>query len=505
MSADADDRPLLHGREPASGRPLPPVPIAGADEVARVVARARAAQGAWAERPWRERERRLLAFRDHLLARADVIFDVLARESGKPRFEALMHEVFPIVDLAHFFATRAQAALADQPLPLHLLGALKRSVLRFEPRGVIGVIAPWNFPFTIPMGEVLMALAAGNAVVVKPSEHTPRVMLAAKELLDASGLDPDLVGVVPGDGRTGAALLDAGIDMMVFTGSVATGRKVAAACGERLIPCTAELGGKDPAIVLADADVERAARTIAYGAFANCGQICASVERVLVHESLYEALVARVVELARGLRSGDPTIDPHIDLGPMVVPAQRDLVQRHVDEAVAAGARVLCGGAPSPGPGNFYPPTVLVDVTPEMAIWRDETFGPCLPIRRFRGVDQAIAEANASEFGLSAYLFTRDHARAEALAGRLQAGTVMINDVLYTHALPEAPWGGVKRSGIGRVHGLQALRDLCEVKHIASPRVELRQPWLFPYSERRFRLMRRAIERTFGSLFARLL
>lgn len=500
-----EDRPEIRNTEPATGQSLPPVPMATPAEVRRTIERARAAQGEWASKSWKERERLLLRLRDAVLARADEIFEVLARESGKPRFEAFTHEVMPIVDFIHYFATRAESLLAEEALPLHLFGPLKQSFLRYEPRGVIGVIAPWNFPFTIPMGDVIMALAAGNAVVVKPSEWTPRIFMKAKEIMVDAGLDPDLVGVVQGDGRVGQALIDGGVDMVIFTGSVATGRKVAAACGARLIPCVAELGGKDPAIVLDDADVAAAAKILAWGGFANCGQICASVERVLVHDSLYEPLVARLVEIAEGLRQGESLREPFCDLGPMVVPSQLEIVQRHVDDAVAKGARVLTGGRPTPGPGRFYPPTILVDVTPEMECWRSETFGPTLPIRRFSSDEQAIAEANASEYGLSAYVFSRSPSRAEQVARRLQAGTVMINDVLYTHALPEAPWGGVKHSGVGRVHGIQALREMCEVKHISRPRVKMTPLWLYPYREGRFNLIRKGLDKVFGSRVSRFL
>jgi len=494
----------IRNTEPATGKPLPPLRVHTPDEVRGVVARARAAQAKWARLSWKEREKKLLAFRALLVDRTEEIVALLMQESGKPRFEALTHEVFPIADLTGFFARRARKILRDEAVRLHLFGPLKRSYLRYEPRGVIGVISPWNYPFSIPMGDVIMALAARNAVVVKPSEWTPRILLKAKELVEAVGIDPDLFGVVLGGGETGAALVDAGIDMMIFTGSVATGRKVGAACGERLLPFVAELGGKDPAIVLADADVDAAARQVVWGAFANSGQICASVERALVHESVYEPFVARVVELARSLRQGDPAQAgaEHVDVGAMVVPGQLEIVRSHVEEAQARGARVLVGGKARIDRGaRFFEPTVLVDVTPDMRIWREETFGPCLPIRRFRDEEDAVAEANDSPFGLSAYVFSRDAKRAERIANRLQAGTVMINDVIYTHALPETPWGGVKQSGIGRVHGLQGLKDLCEIRHVNAPRVALLPLWMYPYREKTFGLFTTAMRKLFKGPF----
>ncbi len=494
----------IRNTEPATGKPLPPLPITGPDEVFAVVERARQAQGRWAALSWGERRARLLAFRDRLIARTDEVTDLLVRENGKARFEALTHEIFPIVDLTNFFAKRARKILRDEKIPLHLFGPLKKSRLRYEPRGVIGVISPWNFPFSIPMGDVIMALASRNAVVVKPSEWTPRILLLAKELLVEAGIDPDLVGVIPGGGETGAALVESGVDMLIFTGSVATGRRVGRACGERLIPYVAELGGKDPAIVLPDVKIADVARQVVWGAFANSGQVCASVERVLVHESIYEPFVAKVVELTRALRQGDPAAagEAHVDVGPMVVPAQLDHVRAQVEDARSKGARILFGGqAHGEGGARFFQPTVLVDVRPEMAIWQEETFGPCLPIRPYRDVDEAIREANASPFGLSAYVFSGSVSRAERIAERLEAGTVMINDVLYTHALPETPWGGVKQSGLGRVHGLQGLKDLCEIRHLNRPRLALLPLWMFPYRERTFRAFRLGMRKLFRGPF----
>ena len=270
------------------------------------------------------------------------------------------------------------------------------------------------------------------------------------------------------------------------------------------MPFVAELGGKDPAIVLPDAKLDDAARQVVWGAFANSGQICASVERVLVHESIYEPFVAKVLEHTRSLRQGDPAQAgaEHVDVGAMVVPSQLDIVRSHVEEAQAKGAKVLAGGkAHVDGGARFFEPTVLVDVTPDMRIWREETFGPCLPIRKFRDEEEAVAEANDSPFGLSAYVFSRDAKKAERIANRLQAGTVMINDVLYTHALPETPWGGVKQSGIGRVHGLQGLKDLCEIRHVNTPRVAMLPLWMYPYREKTFGLFTTAMRKLFKGPF----
>ncbi len=494
----------IRNTEPATGRPLPPLRVHTPAEVRQIVERARVAQKKWAALSWKEREKKLLAFRSLLVDRTEEVVALLMQESGKPRFEALTHEVFPVSDLTHFFAKRARKILRDEAIGLHLFGPLKRSYLRYEPRGVIGVISPWNYPFSIPMGDVIMALAARNAVVVKPSEWTPRILLKGKELIEAAGIDPDLFGIVLGGGETGAALVDSGVDMVIFTGSVATGRKVGAACGERLLPFVAELGGKDPAIVLPDAKVDDVARQVVWGAFANSGQICASVERVLVHESIHEPFVAKVLELTRELRQGDPAAAgaEHVDVGAMVVPSQLEIVRSHVEDAKAKGAKILTGGAAHTENGaRFFEPTVLVDVTPDMRIWREETFGPCLPIRTFSDEEEAVAEANDSPIGLSAYVFSRNAGKAERLANRLQAGSVMIIVVLYTHALPETPWGGVKQSGIGRVHGLQGLKDLCEIRHVNTPRVAMLPLWMYPYREKTFGLFTTAMRKLFKGPF----
>jgi succinate-semialdehyde dehydrogenase/glutarate-semialdehyde dehydrogenase len=349
---------------------------------------------------------------------------------------------------------------------------------------VVGIIAPWNFPFSIPMGEAVMALLAGNAVVLKPSEMTPLIALKAKELFDASGLPPELFQVVTGRGPTGAALIDAGIDYCIFTGSTATGKKVAAACGERLLPCTMELGGKAPAVVCADADVERTARALVWGGFANSGQVCASVERVYAHESVYDELAQRIVELTGKLRQGDPSRG-EVDVGAMTWDRQVEIVEERVKQARDSGARVLVGGGRVSGDGLFFQPTVLGDCKQDMDVMRKEIFGPVLPMMRVRDEEEAVRLANDSHLGLLAYVFTRDTGRGKRLAEKIAAGTVMVNDCLITYGAPETPWGGVKQSGLGRTHGAVGLKDLCEARHVNYDRLALkRELWWYPYSDK---------------------
>jgi acyl-CoA reductase-like NAD-dependent aldehyde dehydrogenase len=482
---------------PATGVPLGDVPDMGADQIKAAVARARAAQKAWGERPVAERCRHVARFADVLMERSAEVIELIVKEGGKTRLEALGTEVAVVADLTRYFVKHAPRQLAPEPIPLHLMRH-RASYVHHVPRGVVAVIAPWNFPFSIPMGEVVMAMIAGNGVVLKPSEMTPLIALKAKELVDAAGLPPELFQVVTGRGAAGAALIDAGVDYVVFTGSVATGKKVGAACGERLIPCTLELGGKAPAIVCVDADLDRAAQAIVWGGFANSGQVCASVERVYAHENIHDQLVQKIVEETRALRQGDASAG-EVDVGAMTWDKQVDNVERLVDAAVRAGAKIETGGKRGPGPGLFFQPTVLTGCTQDMDIMRKEIFGPAIPIMQVRTEEEAVRLANDSTLGLTAYVFSKDTAKARRIAEHVEAGTVMINDVLNTFGCPETPWGGVKMSGVGRTHGAIGLRDLCQLRHVNYDRVHLaRELWWYPYRERTFTWLNRGMKLLFG-------
>ncbi len=472
---------------PATGEPVGEVPIQSAEDVRAAVARAREAQRAWALLPIEERCTRILAFRDAIVDRAEEVIDIIVAECGKPRFEALSHEVMLVADLATYYAKRAPRILAPREIELHLLKH-RRSYVHYAPRGVVGIISPWNFPFIIPMGDTIAALIAGNAVVVKPSEVTPLIATKAKEIYDAAGLPDDLFQVVTGDGSTGAALIDAHPDRVVFTGAVSTGRRVAAACGERLIPCTMELGGKAPALVCSDADVERAARAIVTGGFANSGQVCISVERVYAHASVYDRVVERVTELTKCLRQGDPT-SYETDVGAIIFPKQMDIAEKLITDALDRGAKLETGGKRVKGEGQFFEPTVLSGCTQDMAVMREEIFGPIVPIMKVGDENEAVELANDSHLGLMGYVFTKDRDKGRRLAERVRAGTVMVNDVLTAYASPEAPFGGVKDSGFGRVHGEEGLREMCEVRHVSYDRVSLgaRDPLWHPYGERTYK------------------
>jgi succinate-semialdehyde dehydrogenase/glutarate-semialdehyde dehydrogenase len=482
---------------PATGELLGEVPITTREDVARTIARARKAQGAWGVLPVEERCARLFRLRDALVERAEEIVDVVSRECGKPRADALAHEVAVAVDQLTYYCKSAPGILAPRELPLHLLKH-KRSVVERVPRGVVGVVSPWNFPFSIPMGDVFAALVTGSAAIVKPSEATPLTIRKAKEIFDSTGLPEDLFGVVYGGGDVGEALIEGGIQRLIFTGGVATGRKVAAACGANLVPCVMELGGKAPLIACADCDLDRTANAIVYGGFANAGQVCISVERVYAHEAIHDDLVARVRRLTERLRVGEPSKD--VEVGAIVSGDQIEVVERHVADAIAKGARVVTGGRRRPGPGQFFAPTVLDGCDHSMTVMTEEIFGPIVPFQKVASEDEAVRLANDSRLGLNAYVFTRDREKGRRLARRIEAGSVVVNDVLVNYAAIEAPFGGVKQSGYGRVHGDDALRDMAELRHVMvgrlpEPRAD---PTWFPYSKRAYRWQLRALRALFG-------
>lgn len=484
---------------PANGQLVGSVPITPAADVAAVVARARTAQQAWGRTSIAERTALLRAVRKRLLARQDDVVDCLARQNGKPRTEGLIHEVMEHLELLTYFADEAERILQPQVIPPHLL-VHRQSYVHYQPRGVIGVIAPWNFPFTIPFGAVAMGLVSGSAVVIKPSEFTPLVADLGREIYVEAGLDPELLHVVHGYGDVGAALIDGGVDFIEFTGSVATGRKVAGMCGERLIPCVTELGGKAPALILPDAPIERAVQAVTWGGLANAGQVCASVERLLVHDAVYDSFVPRLVEKVKSLRLGDAMGDAEFDVGPLVNERQREIVERLVNDAVAKGAEVATGGKRVEGPGFFFEPTVLLGCTPEMDIVNKETFGPVIPVMRMASEDEMVTEANRSHLGLLAYVFTRRTEKGRGIAERIRAGTVMVNDVLASHAMAEAPWAGVKQSGIGAVHSDEGLRHMCEARHVNYDTVPWlsRELWWYPYRRKDVALFRKSLGGLYG-------
>jgi acyl-CoA reductase-like NAD-dependent aldehyde dehydrogenase len=377
-----------------------------------------------------------------------------------------------------------------------LLG--KKLIKRYRPRGVIGVIGPWNYPLTNNFGDCIPALMAGNTVVLKPSEVTPLTSLLMAEGMRAAGCPEDVFLVANGRGATGAALIEH-VDFVMFTGSVATGRKIAEAAAKTLTPFTLELGGKDPMIVLRDADLERAANTAVYWSMANGGQICQAVERVYVEEPVYDEFVSKVVEKTTALRQGAPGEIAAVDVGAVTFENQAEIIEDHVSDALAKGAKVLTGGKRREGTGRFFEPTVLVDVDHSMKIMTEETFGPTLPIMKVRDEEEAVEKANDSRYGLNSSVFTKDIEKGERIARRIEAGSTCVNDCITNYSAQELPFGGVKESGIGVRHSAAGIQKYCNPHAILITRFAgKREPYYFPYSKRATKLLERLMVLMYG-------
>jgi len=449
-----------------------------------IFARARSAQKEWGARPMRERCAMLRHLRDAIFARRDEITDVITREAGKPRVEAIFAEVLLALDTADFLARQAPRWLRPERVPHHNLAMKAKSGwLEFDPLGVVAIISPWNYPFSIPMAQVIPALATGNAVLLKPSELTPWSGQLIAELVEQAKFPPGLVQVLQGRGDLGAAIIEAGPDKVFFTGSVATGQRIAEACATKLIPSVLELGGKDAMIVLADADLEIASSAAVWGGFMNCGETCISVERIYVEQPAAERFTQLCVEKTRKLRIG-PATDPDAEIGPMIRLTQLEKVEAQLHDAVERGAQVLTGGNRRPDLGaNFLQPAVVTNVDHSMQLMREETFGPVIAIRSVATADEAVALANDSPFGLSASVWTTDNGRGREIASRIRAGSVMINDVASYYGITEAPHGGPGSSGWGHTHSRLGLLEMVRVKYIDVDRLpRIAKSWWFGYT-----------------------
>jgi len=451
------ERRRLQLRSPVDLEVIGEIECASAEDVRAALERARKAQPEWAALSFRSRARFVHRFMDLFLERSDELIDIITRETGKARSEAISMEIFAPMQAAAYYARRAEKFLKPRKRRVAgMLGWLKQLRITYRPLGVVGIITPWNGPIALAVNPLVQALMAGNAVLLKPSEVTPLSTQWMAGLWAEAGLPENVLQVLVGDGETGAALCEAGVDKISFTGSVATGRKVAEACGRNLIPCTLELGGKDAMIVCRDADLERAASGALIGSCMNTGQYCCGTERIYVVDELYERFVDAVVERARSLRQGT---SGEFDVGALFWDRQLEIVEGHVDDARARGARVLVGGRRNPDlPGLYYEPTVIVDVDHDMAIMREETFGPVVAVMRVADEEEAIRLANDSEYGLNGNVWTRDKEKGFEIAQRIETGGVCVNDMALTYGVPEAPFGGRKTSGVGQVNGKKGLR-----------------------------------------------
>src|SRR5687768_17597447 len=492
---------------PATGEEVGRVANCTSEEVLAAVESSRESFHRWKKASFRERRALIMNAREVILSELDEIAHLISAESGKPFGEAIAMEIAPVLDLMQYFARRAERMLKPKRIGIGLYATMGRySKIVYHPLGVVGIIPAWNYPFSIPLGESVMALMAGNSVVIKPSELTPLVGVKIGEIFEKAGAPENLVQVVTGDGGTGAALVDAAPDKIMFTGSVATGKKIAAAAAKNLTSVVLELGGKDPMIVFDDANLELAAGAAVWGAFCNAGQSCSSVERLYVQEGVAEKLTKLIVEKTRELKQGSGDRED-VSIGAMSSERQLRIVEDHVKAFREAGATIEIGGkiadcgsrnadsSPSKAdpteirnpkseiPNLFYEPTVISGATNDMRPMQEETFGPTLPIATFKTEDEAIRLANDSEFGLTASVWTRDYARGRRVAEKIEAGSVCINEVLYTHGIGQTPWGGFKNSGRGRTHGIEGLMELVQPQHVHLNRISiLPDAWWMPYS-----------------------
>ncbi len=476
----------LESVDPATGEVVARFEITSPTEVPRMVARAKAAQEEWSKLLPQQRAGFMGRLRDVIFQRRGEIAEVVTREVGKPRVESIFNDLTVALDTAHYYShpRRVARLLRPQRVPHHnIVVKSKRGQMRFEPYGVIAIISPWNYPVAVPVGQVIPALIAGNAVILKPSEFTPWSGALIGELCQNAGLPDGLVQVAQGGGEVGAALVEAeGVGKVIFTGSVATGKRVAESCARRLIPSVLELGGKDAMIVLADANLEVASSAAVWGGFTNCGQACLSVERLYVERDVAERLTEMVVAKTKKLRVG-PGGEPDSDVGPMIRPQRVERVERQLRDATARGARILTGGKRSDRGGNYFEPTIVAGVDHSMELMREETFGPVVAICAVADAEEAVRLANDTVFGLGASVWTRDAKQGREIATRLHAGSVMVNDVISAFGICEAPHGGRGASGWGRTHSRLGLQEMLQVKYVDVDGLPgMPKPWWFGYS-----------------------
>ena len=488
--------------DPATGEALGTAPIMDQDAVNAVVARGRAEQPAWAEASFKVRRQVLRTVLDTILERQAEICELAVRDSGKTMVDAALGEVWPVCEKLKYTIQNGARDLEPEKRPSGFL-THKAARVEYLPLGVIGVIAPWNFPFHNMFCPTIPALFAGNAVVIKVSEQTswsagPYVDIF-QSALEAHGFSRDLVQVVTGYGETGAALVRSGVDKIFFTGSPGNGRKVMATASEGLTPVVLELGGKDPMIVCDDADLDHATNQALFGAFTACGQMCVGVERVYVFDAIYDRFLETVLDKAKALRQGPPMAGEPVDLGAMTMPRQLDIIEGLLEDATSKGARIVLGGARGEGPGDFFEPTVLVDVDHTMRIAKEEQFGPVMVIVRVSGEEEAIRLANDSDYGLGSSVFTKDKARGDRMARAIRSGMTVVNDYGIAYMIQSLPFGGVGISGFGRINGREGLRACTNVKAIVTDRLPMgKGVSVYPVQETTFALVEETVTMLYG-------
>ncbi|HEX4336366.1 MAG TPA: aldehyde dehydrogenase family protein [Polyangiaceae bacterium] len=472
---------------PATLEEVGRVPNTDLARMPEIFARARAAQVEWAKRSFSERRHHVEKMRDYIVEHAEELAAIVSRENGKLRLDALTTEVIPAALAADWYAKNAARSLAPKSVPMgSMLFINKRNQLRRVPLGVVGIISPWNYPLSIPFGEVVMGLMAGNAVLLKVAAATITVGEAIERIVAAGGLPDGLfTHIVGSGGRVSQAFFDNGVSKLFFTGSVPTGRTLMAAAAKTLTPLSLELGGKDPMIVLPDADLERAANGAAWAGYQNAGQSCGGVERIYVHESVYDKFVDLLAAKTRAMRHG-PDRANDVDMGAMTTEDQLATVKRHVDDAVKAGAKIVAQSrlTDEGAKGYFYPATLVTGVDHTMDLMREETFGPVLPVMKFSSVDEAVRLANDSSMALTSSVWTKNVEVGKELASRLESGVTTVNDHLYTHGQSETPWGGWKESGVGRTHSALGLEEMTQPKLVNWDIMPAkRNIWWYPFDQ----------------------
>jgi acyl-CoA reductase-like NAD-dependent aldehyde dehydrogenase len=487
---------VIEVRNPASGELLATVPTLEGPALAGLAASGRAAQPQWAAIGFDERARVLQRMQRWLLDNAERVIETIVSETGKAYEDAQLLELGYGVSALSFWSRHASDYLSERrSLARTPLIAGRRLLTRYAPRGLVGVIGPWNYPLLNSFGDAIPAMAAGNSVLLKPSELTPLTSLLVAEGLRACELPDGVFAVATGGAKTGEELIDL-VDFVMFTGSTATGRKVAVRAAQSLTPCSLELGGKDALIVLEGASLERAANVAVYYGMLNSGQSCVSLERVYAQASIYDELLAKIVAKVRALRVGQPNGPATVEVGAITSERQLEIIESHVADALAKGASVAVGGHRRPGPGWYFEPTVLVDVDHTMSCMIEETFGPTLPVMKVADADQAVALVNDSRMGLGAAVFAGNLERGEAIARRLAVGAVCVNDAAVNYFALEVPMGGVKESGIGVRHGPEGIRKYCTTQTILlTPRLMLRhEPQMYPNTKSSAALVRRLLQ-----------
>lgn len=490
-------------RDPSTGERLGTVPVTPTDWLPVLVGRARDAHRMWAATPFSERRRVIRRLLDRVLDRADEICGWVTRDAGKTREHAIMGEIWPVVEKLRWTIAHGEKHLRPERVSsgpfVH-----KRARIDYVPLGVVGVISPWNYPFQNMLGPTVPALMAGNAVIIKPSEwvawSSANIQAFLDDVLEEAGAPRGLIQTVQGYGDAGAEVIGAGVDKVIFTGSHENGKRVMATAAETLTPVILELGGKDPLIVCDDANLEQAAHAAMAGTFINCGQNCLATERILVFDAVFDDFTGRVLELVHGLRQGPPSAGGEVDVGAILSPVQLDRIEELVDDAVRSGATLLHGGKRADiAGGQFFEPTVLADVTPDMRIAQEETFGPVMVLMRVRDEREALRVANGTAYGLSATVVTRSARRARRMSRQLVAGSTAWNDFGLTYMAMDLPFGGARGSGLGRLNGRDGLRALTHIKPVLEDRLPFGFPArVFPVSPATYDRTREALRLLYG-------